>query len=237
MKKLANESDQVKEESPNRMRESQLDMNQILDCLREALVDCDTEKVVKISKEILCTQIDPFRAVEKLTEGIRILGGKFERGEVFLCELIVAAEIMKEAVAILETVVPKGKSQKYIGKILIGTVEGDLHDIGKNIVAIMLSASGFQVYDLGVDVSTSTFIEKVREAKPDMLAMSALLTTTMPKIKEVIEALKKLNLRDKVQVMIGGSPVSEEWAEEIGADGYAADMVSAVAVAKKLLKA
>lgn len=211
-------------------------MNRILDELRDALVGYDTEKVIKISKEILDVQIDPLRAIEKLTEGIRIVGDKFERGEAFLSELIITAEAMKEAVAILETAIPKGKSKKYLGKVVLGTVEGDIHDLGKNIVATMLSVSGFEVFDLGVNVSALTFVEKVRETKPDILALSALVTTTMTKMRDVIVALEKVGLRKKVKVIVGGAPVTRDWANEIGADGYAADAVGAVAIAKKLLK-
>jgi corrinoid protein of di/trimethylamine methyltransferase len=182
--------------------------------------------------------IDPLKAIEEgLAQGIREVGNKFANGEVFLPELIMAAETMKKALEILEPELKKKKKErKTLGKVLLGTVAGDIHSIGKTIVASMLSANGFEVYDIGEDVPAGKFVEKVKELKPDILGLSALLTTTLPEQKVVIETLKKEGLRDKVKVIVGGAPTSREWAKEIGADGYGADATEAVEVVKKLLE-
>ncbi|MEM1550264.1 MAG: cobalamin-dependent protein, partial [Candidatus Methanomethylicia archaeon] len=157
-------------------------------------------------------------------------------GEIFLTELAIAAEAMKEALKIFEPAILKsGRERKVLGRIVIGTVEGDIHDIGKNIVSTLLMASGFEVIDLGVDVPVEVFVEKVKELKPDILALSALMTTTMIKMVDVIKALEREGLRDKVKVMIGGAPTSKDWAREIGADGHGVDAIEAVEVAKKLI--
>ena len=147
-----------------------------------------------------------------------------------------AAEAMKAAVAILEPEMAKsGAAREMLGKVVIGTIEGDIHDIGKTLVATMLSAGGFQVYDLGINVPVMTLVEKAREVEADIVGVSALLTTTMGKQKDVIEALDDMGLRPQVKVMVGGAPVTEEWVNDIGADGYSKDAVGAVAVAKKLM--
>jgi len=172
-----------------------------------------------------------------LAEGIKNIGNLFERGEIFLPELIMAAEAMKAGTEILMSEVRKrGLNVKKLGKVVIGTVQGDIHDIGKNIVISMLEASGFKVIDLGVDVPAEEFIKKVKEVQPDVLGMSALLTTTAPEQSRVIEMLKDSGLRDKVKVIIGGAATSESWADEIGADAYAADAVEAVKKIKHLIE-
>jgi len=204
--------------------------------LREAVLNYDVERAVEVSKEVIEAGFDPLTAIEQgLGEGLTIVGGKFAAGELFLPELMIAAEAMKKSLAILEPALAKGTSRKVLGKVVIGTVEGDIHDIGKTIVAAMLTANGFEVYDVGCDTPTSKFVEKVEEVSADTVGMSALLTTTMVKMVEVINALKKAGLRGKVKVIVGGAPVSEAWAKEIGADAYAEDAVAAVNVAKKLL--
>jgi len=204
--------------------------------LREAVLNYDVERAVEVSKEVIEAGFDPLTAIEQgLGEGLTIVGGKFAAGELFLPELMIAAEAMKKSLAILEPALAKGISRKVLGKVVIGTVEGDIHDIGKTIVAAMLTANGFEVYDVGCDTPTSKFVEKVEEVSADTVGMSALLTTTMVKMVEVINALKKAGLRGKVKVIVGGAPVSEAWAKEIGADAYAEDAVAAVNAAKKLL--
>lgn len=207
----------------------------ILERLKEAVVNYDVELAVEISKEVIATGFDPLKAIEQgLGEGLRVVGDQFEAGEVFLPMLMMAAQAMKESLAVLEPALAKGVSRKVLGKVVIGTVEGDIHDIGKSIVAAMLTASGFEVHDLGADTPTSKFIAKVEEVNADLVGMSALLTTTMTKMSEVINALKEAGLRQKVKVMIGGAPVSTAWAEKIGADAYAEDAIAAVDAAKKL---
>jgi 5-methyltetrahydrofolate--homocysteine methyltransferase len=167
---------------------------------------------------------------------MRELGEKFQRMEIFLVDLMLAADAMKAGVSVLNRRLSE-LSEKPVkaGTFVIGTVKGDLHDIGKNIVATMLSVAGFEVIDLGVDVSNSTFAEAVERYRPDILGLSALMTTTRPMQKDVIEYLKALELRDKCKILVGGGSVTKEYAEEIGADGYAPDAASAVEVAKKLV--
>ena len=213
---------------------------ELLNRLRGAVVSCDVEGAVKAAEEALKAGLDPVEAIEEgLNKGVRVVGDRFGAGEAFLTELMIAAEAMKRAMAILEPAISKSAkaTRKTLGKVIIGTVEGDIHDIGKSIVSTMLTVAGFEVVDLGVDVPVDKFIEKTREFEPDMVGMSALMTTTMSKLVDIIKALEKAGLRKKVKVIVGGAPTSTEWAEEIGADGYASDAVGAVAVAKKLVGA
>ncbi|MEM2293020.1 MAG: corrinoid protein [Candidatus Aenigmatarchaeota archaeon] len=209
----------------------------IIDKLRESIVNCDAERAVEIAKEVIEKGVDPIKAIEEgLSKGLRIIGERFAAGEAFLTELALGAETMKRALDVLMPIISKrGKERKILGKVVLGTVEGDIHDIGKNIVGAMLTSAGFEVIDLGVDVSTEKFVEKIKEYSPEILGMSALMTSTMVKMADVIEALKREALREKVKVMIGGAPTSKEWAEKIGADGYAVDAVDAVNVAMKLI--
>lgn len=204
--------------------------------MRDMLLNYDVEGIKNVINKALESGLDPLQLIEKLTEEIRTIGDLFEKNQIFLTELMLAAESMKIAISLVEPKIRQNEQKRsFIGKVLIGTVEGDIHDIGKNIVATLLSVNGFEVIDLGVDVPTSRFIQKAKEIKPDIIAISALLTATMPKMKEVIDALKKEGLRNKVKVIVGGAPVTERWAMEIGADAYGANAVEAVKVAKKLL--
>lgn len=211
---------------------------ELLEQIKKLLADIEIDKVKDVVKEALKAGISPLKIIERgLAEGMRIVGDRFERGEYFLAELVAAGETFKE---ILEELKPQliaaGETTRKLGKVVIGTVRGDLHDIGKNIVAIMLESAGFEVYDLGVDVPPEEFVKKVKEINADIVAMSALLTTTMIEMKNVIEELKKAGIRDKVKVIVGGAPVTEEFAKEIGADGYAEDAVKAVEVCKRLIE-
>jgi len=205
--------------------------------LRRTVLSYDVEGARLAAKKAVEVGVDPLRAIEDgLAQGIREVGDKFGKGEIFLLELVMAAQAMNSALEVLEPELKrKKKERKTLGRVLLGTVAGDIHNIGKTIVAAMLTANGFEVYDIGVDVPAETFVEKVRELKPDMLGLSALLTTTLPEQGVVIEALKKEGLRKNLKVIIGGAPASEEWAEKIGADGYGANGVEAVEVAKKVL--
>ncbi|MBR0489805.1 MAG: corrinoid protein [Prevotella sp.] len=164
------------------------------------------------------------------------VGQRFQDGKAFVPQLLMAGRAMKAALEILKPLMA-GTSNISLGKVVIGTVKGDLHDIGKNLVASMLEGCGFEVVNIGIDVSADTFIDEIRKNKPDILCMSALLTTTMGYMKEVIDALKEAGLRDQVKVMVGGAPVSQAFANEIGADGYSDNANTAVAVAKELMKA
>ena len=174
-----------------------------------------------------------------MKDGAKLMAGLYEafgRGEAFLPELVMAGEAMKAAVTTLDPELKKrGTERKMLGKVVIGTVEGDIHEIGKSLVATMLGASGFEVYDLGVDVSIDKLIGTALEVNADIIAMSALLTTTMVKQKEVIEELEKEGLRQRVKVMVGGAPVTRDWVQSIGADGFSEDAIGAVMIAKQLM--
>jgi corrinoid protein of di/trimethylamine methyltransferase len=210
----------------------------LLSKLKEAAINGDSDQVVKLSKRVIEVGIDPLEAVEKaLIAGVLELGDKWINGEVFIVDMIAAAEAMKAGLSILkDEIIKRGGSIKYRGRIVIGTVEGDIHDIGKSIVASLLEAAGFEVIDLGVDVSAEKFIEAIKQYNPDIVGMSALMTTTMLKQRDIIEAIKQANLRGKVKIIVGGAPTTKEWSEEIGADGWAPDAASAVEFVKKLLK-
>jgi len=203
--------------------------------LKEALLNFDIDGIGPLAEAALQAGADPLTLIERLTDGVRVIGEQFEQGELFLSQLVMAAETMKTALEILEPAISEDQARKSEGKVVIGTVEGDVHDIGKNLVKTMLVTNGFEVEDLGVDVPTATFVEKVRESKPDILAISALLTTTMPAVEKIIAALETANLRDKIKILIGGAPISPEWANEIGADGYAPDLGTVVRVCRDLM--
>ena len=164
---------------------------------------------------------------------MEVIGSKFKTGEVFIPEVLLSARAMNEALAVLEPYL--AEKAEVRGKVLIGTVLGDLHDIGKNMVVTMLRGVGLEIRDLGINVATDSFVEEVAQYRPDVLGLSALLTTTMPQMKKVIDALKAGGLRDQVKVVVGGAPVNEKFARDIGADGYAADAGDAVTLVKRLL--
>jgi 5-methyltetrahydrofolate--homocysteine methyltransferase len=194
--------------------------------------DVDTVKMVK---DALSEGVPAMEILEgALVPGIQQLGELFKDGEVFLPEVLIACRAMDRGVTELKPFLKAGEVHKK-GKIIIGTVEGDLHDIGKNIVRIMLECAGFDVVDLGVDVPATTFAEAVKQHSPDIVAMSALLTITMTNMPEVIAAIDKAGLRDRVRVMIGGAPITREYADQIGAEGFAEDCASAVQEAERLV--
>ena len=170
-----------------------------------------------------------------LIAGMGVVGKRFKVGEMFLPEVLLSAEVMHKGLGIINPLLAKA-GQKGMGKVVIGTVEGDIHDIGKRIVGFLLEGNGFEVTDLGVDVKADVFIKAIEESKPDILGMSALLTTTMPHMGEIINLLKERNLRDKVKVIVGGASVNDQFAKSIGADGYAPEAGSAVEWVKKALK-
>ena len=210
----------------------------LLQKIKDCIVNLDLNGAVENAKKALESKINPMDVVSKgIVEGMNIVGEKFENGEYFLSELIVAGEIGKEVLKILDPHLRAEKIQlKKLGRVVIGTVRGDLHDIGKNIVVMMLEAAGFEVIDLGADVPPEKFIEAVRQHGPNIVAMSALLTVTMPEMRNVIEELKRAGLRDKVKVIVGGAAVSKDIGKELGAD-YAADTaVEGVEVCRKWVK-
>jgi len=182
--------------------------------------------------------IDPSKILEKgLIVGVEDVGSKFACGDIFLPELVLGSKAMQAGLEVLKTRWKNMESEwKALGKVVLGTVKGDMHNIGKQIVASLLAAVGFEVLDIGEDVSEKTFVEKVKEIKPDILGLSALLTTSMPHQQYVITALEEADVRSKIILMVGGAPTTEEWAKEIGADGWAPNAALATDQAKKLLK-
>lgn len=203
--------------------------NELFQAVAQSIIDGETEDAEALARQAVEQGIDPLQAINQgFVVGLDEVGEQFGCGEMFLPDLVQAAEAMKAAVAILEPEMTRlGAAREMLGKVVIGTVEGDIHDIGKTLVATMLSAAGFQVYDMGVNVPTMTLVEKVREVEADIVGVSALLTTTMTKQRDVIEALDDMGLRPQVKVMVGGPPVTEDWVNAIGADGYSKDAVGA----------
>jgi len=214
-----------------------MELNDLLEKLREAILTGDDGKANELAKLSVEKEYDPQKVVD---EGIRIamdeVGELFASGEYFLPDLIRSGEATKAVIRELEPVLVKeGISSESEGKVVIGTVAGDIHEIGKTLVSTMITAGGFKVIDLGVDVSTEKFIEKVKNENVKVLGLSALLTTTMPFQKVVIDALKEEGLRDGVKVIIGGAPTNAEWAEEIGADAYCDNAMEAVRVVREYM--
>ena len=206
--------------------------------MQKAIYDYDKDAAVAAAKEALDAGIDPVEAVEKgFAVAIRDLGEKFDRMEIFLPELVMGAEAMKAGVEILkEAILARGETMEKKGTVVIGTVEGDIHDIGKTIVIAMLQSAGFEVYDLGKDVPIPEFLKRAEEVKADIIGASALLTTTMLRQKDLIEYIKMSGKRDKYFIIVGGAPTSKDWAKEIGADGHGKDAIEAVKVCEELMK-
>ncbi|MCD8053317.1 MAG: corrinoid protein [Lachnospiraceae bacterium] len=204
-----------------------------------ALVEKGKAKLVgQAVQEALDEGCDPMDILnDGMIKTMSVVGDKFKNGEIFVPEMLVAARAMKKGVEVLKPHLASG-STGALGKVLIATVSGDLHDIGKNLVAMMIESAGFEVVDLGVDVSTEKVIEAYR-ANPDtrIICLSALLTTTMPAMKETVTALNESDFRGSIKVMVGGAPITQEFADEIGADGYSDDAASAAALARKLVAA
>jgi corrinoid protein of di/trimethylamine methyltransferase len=210
---------------------------QIYKTMAQSIIDGEADEAEELARQAIEMGIDPLDAINKgFVPGIDHVGKLFGCGDAFLPELVMAGEAMKTAVSVLEPEMAKrGSERKMLGTVVIGTIEGDIHDIGKTLVGTMLSASGFKVFDLGVDVPVMTLVEKARLENADIVGVSALLTTTMVKQRDVIEALDDMGMRPKVKVMVGGAPVTRTWADEIGADAFSEDAVGAVTVAKQLL--
>ena len=214
-------------------------MNQELySAMAQSIIDGEVDDAARLAQQAVDDGVNPLDAInEGFVKGLDYVGEEFGCGQMFLPDLVLAAEAMKAAVAVLEPELERtGQERDVLGKVVIGTVAGDIHDIGKTLVATMLSASGFQVFDLGVDVDVATFAQKAREVGADIVGVSSLLTTTMVRQRDVIEALDDMGLRPDVKVMVGGAPVTQSWAAEIGADGYSEDAMGAVQLAKELVK-
>ena len=196
--------------------------------LKESIVKLDFNAVVEAAKAAMDAGVDPRIAItDGMVPGMAIVGEKYETGEYLLSELVVAGAVMKEGMEVINPYL-KGDSSKKVGKVVIATVEGDNHDLGKNIVTTLLGVHGFEVVDLGKDVPTDKIIAAVKERKPDILGLSALLTVTMPKMGEAIDTLKAADLRERVKVIVGGSPVTPEFAESIGADHCAVNALEGI---------
>jgi corrinoid protein of di/trimethylamine methyltransferase len=211
---------------------------EILAKLAQAVIDGEPEDAEDLARQALERGLDPLRCInEGLTPGIDRVGELFATGEYFLPDLIIGGDAMKAALAILEPALAGDQERQVLGRVVLGTVEGDLHEIGKTLVGTMLTANGFEVTDIGIDKPAAEFVAAVKRTGATLVGASALLTTTMLHQQEVIEALREAGLREEVKVMVGGAPVTESWAEKIGADGYADDAISAVEVAKRLVGA
>jgi 5-methyltetrahydrofolate--homocysteine methyltransferase len=210
-------------------------MNEHLQKIYDSVLNGDMDETAGFVEAALSVQLEPGVILnEGMIAAMKEVGRLFEEGEYFVPEMLIAARAMQSGLAILKPSLVEAKVASA-GKVVIGTVKGDLHDIGKNLVAMMLEGSAFDIVDLGVDVSPDKFVEAVKVHQPQIVGLSALLTTTMPNMKVTIDALKTAGLRDQVKVIIGGAPVTENYAHDIGADGYAADASRAATLAKALM--
>lgn len=212
---------------------------EIYRAMARSVLDGEAEEAVRLAMESIQSGVDPLDAINLgFVPGVEEIGEQFSCGEAFLPQLVMAGEAMKGALSALEPEMAKqGIGREMLGTVVLGTIAGDIHDIGKTLVGTMLTVAGFEVIDLGVDVPVMSLVETAREVNADIIGVSALLTTTMVNQRDVIEALEDLGLRPGIKVMVGGAPVTREWAEEIGADGYSEDAVGAVATARSLVGA
>ena len=202
----------------------------------EAIIATDEDRARALAQQAVSMGLDPIKVInEGFSPGMRRVGDLFERGQMFLPEVIIASEAMVAAVAILEENLPQEQKDKKAGIAVLGTIEGDVHDIGKGIVATLLRVYGFEVHDLGRDVPLTTFVEKVKETNADIVGSSALMTTTMVGQKALEKLLREAGIRDRVKTMVGGAVVTQRWADKIGADAYAEDAQEAVAKALELV--
>lgn len=209
----------------------------IFKAMAQSVIDGEPNDAENLARQAIELGIDPLEAIDKgFVVGVKHVGDLFDCGDAFLPDLFMAGEAMKAAVKVLEPEMAKqGIKRKMLGTVVLGTIEGDIHDIGKTLVGTMLSASGFRVIDLGVDVPAVTLVERARAENADIIGVSSLLTTTMVRQRAVVEVLEDMGLRSTIKVMVGGAPVTRDWVEEIGADGYSEDAGGSVAVAKELL--
>ena len=211
--------------------------DEILEGLKKAIKEYDNEKAESLAKKVVEEKMDPIKALDAMTVAIREIGDAFGRGELWLPDLVGAADAMQSAMPIIEGEIKRtGAKRESLGTVVAGTVFGDIHSIGKTMVCTLLTAEGFKVHDLGVNIKAEQFLEAVKNYNADILAMSALMTMTAPEQKRVIERLKEEGLRDKIKIMVGGGAITEEFAEDIGADGYDPTAPGAVKLARKLVE-
>ena len=210
--------------------------DQMLEQVQQAIINFEDETIAGLVQRALESGMDPQAIIlEGLVPGLEEVGRLYAENEYFIPELVMCGNAMKAAMGVLDPIFEAGGSAQRLGRILVGTVEGDLHDIGKNLVLSMLRGSGFETHDLGVNVPTATFVKRVAEQRPDVLALSALLLTTRTIMRDVILALDEAGIREGVKVIVGGSPVTQKFADEIGADGYGADAVDAVRLSRRFV--
>lgn len=209
---------------------------ELVDNLKKAILEYDSEGAAKLARMAVVEKLDPVKVMDAMTEAIRRVGDGFGKGELFLPDLVGAADAMSAAMPIIEEEMKRVKvSRENAGTVVIGTVYGDIHTIGKTMVSTLLVANGFVVNDLGINVTAEEFMAGIKQYQPDVLAMSALMTTTAPEQRKVIETLKQDGLRDKVKIMIGGGAITQEFADSIGADGYDPTAPGAVKLARRLI--
>ncbi len=210
---------------------------ELFEAMRQAVIDGDTAAASSLAEQALATGVPPIDAIDRgYVPGLSHVGQLFAEGELFLPDMMLAARAMQKALAILEPELKRLATERtVVGRVVMGTVKGDIHEIGKNLVGMMLSTSGFEVTDLGVDVAPERFVEAAREHHADIVGVSALLTTTMAGQRTVVEALAAAGMRSQTRVIVGGAPASAAWAAEIGADGYSEDAIGAVTLARKLM--
>jgi len=201
--------------------------------LVNAMVDMREEDALRLTKEMVASGADPIEILDACKEALEIIGQRFEEGEAFVPELVMAGEMMGQITDLVKPQIEQEAPIEPLGKVLMGTVEGDIHDIGKDVVVFMLDANGFEVIDLGIDVAPETFVEKIRETQPDVVGLSGLLTLAFESMKETVDAIQAAGLRDDVKIMIGGAPVDEHVQEYAGADDWGADAMQAVSLVKK----
>ncbi len=209
----------------------------ILNKLVAAVQEGEDEEARALAEQAMAEKVDPLKAVDALTGAIRDVGDRFARMEVFLPEMMLAAQAMQRALEPITPYLEERKAQRQSkGTVVIGTVEGDIHEIGKSIVALLLEVNGYVVHDLGADINALDFIKRAQEVEADVIGASALMTTTMPGQQEIVELLKDMKLRERFLVMVGGTPVTDAWAEEIGADAWAENAMQAVAVLDRVME-